>query len=44
MSAVLGNTQAQREMLEWAGGWREDLAMVNTSIVMNKGVEASKQS
>eukprot|EP01050_Picozoa_sp_SAG11_P020651 SAG11_NODE_3520_length_2396_cov_1.235960_3_plen_93_part_00 len=42
MLEVLGNPQVQREMLEWAG-WRRDNLVVNTSIVLNKGVDTIKQ-
>jgi hypothetical protein len=42
MLEVLGNPRVQREMLEWAG-WRRDNFAVNTSIVLNKGVDTIKQ-
>lgn len=44
MLDVLANPETQREMLEWAGGWGEDSAVVNTSIVLNKGAATCMQS
>ena len=48
MAAVLGEERVQREMLSWAGGWGDDSedggdgeAVVNTGIVLNKGVAAA---
>ena len=44
MLDVLANPETQREMFEWAGGWGEDSAVVNTSIVLNKGAATRMES